>query len=104
MLSTHASVWRFHRDDAVFRPDPDLKDHLKVKSADFHPATGRLVVVEATGKSWWSDQLEFLHPAAKLTLKGETLYKARWLTQPPFPRPPVRPNGSFRRLPQKANS
>jgi hypothetical protein len=25
-------------------------------------------------------------------------------TQPPFPRPPVRPNGCFRRLPQKANS
>jgi hypothetical protein len=24
--------------------------------------------------------------------------------QPPFPRPPVRPNGSFRSLPQKANS
>jgi hypothetical protein len=24
--------------------------------------------------------------------------------QPPFPRPPVRPNGSFRGLPQKANS
>ncbi len=24
--------------------------------------------------------------------------------QPPFPRPPVRPNGSFRCLPQKANS
>ena len=23
--------------------------------------------------------------------------------QPPFPRPPVRPNGSFRGLPQKAN-
>jgi len=24
--------------------------------------------------------------------------------QPPFPRPPVRPNGCFRRLPPKANS
>jgi hypothetical protein len=24
--------------------------------------------------------------------------------EPPFPRPPVRPNGSFRGLPQKANS
>jgi hypothetical protein len=83
VLSTHAGVWRFHRDDAVFRPDPDLKDRLKVKSADFHPVTGRLVVVQSSGKSWWSDQLEFLHPAAKLTLKGETLYKARWLTKGP---------------------
>lgn len=79
MLSTHAGVWRFHRDDAVFRPDPDLKDRAKVKSADFHPVTGRLVVVQASGKNWWTEQIEFLHPPAKLTFKGETLYKARWL-------------------------
>ena len=26
------------------------------------------------------------------------------VSKPPFPRPPVRPNGSFRGLPQKANS
>jgi hypothetical protein len=32
----------------------------------------------------------------------EQLY--RWEPQPPFPRPPVRPNGCFRRLPPKANS
>jgi hypothetical protein len=79
MLSTHASVWRFHRDDAVFRPDPDLKGRFKVKSADVHPVTGRLVVVQASGKNWWTEQLEFLHPAAKMTFKGETMYKARWL-------------------------
>lgn len=80
MLSTHAGVWRFHRDDALFRPDPDLKDRVEVKSADFHPVSGRLVVVQASGKNWWTEQLEFLHPAAKLNFKGETLYKARWLT------------------------
>jgi hypothetical protein len=83
MLSTHAGVWRFHRDDAVFRPDPDLKDRFEVKSADFHPVTGRLAVVQSSGENWWSEQLEFLHPAAKLTIKGETLYKARWLTNRP---------------------
>lgn len=79
MLTTHAGVWRFHRDDAVFRPDPDLKDRVEVKSADFHPSSGRLVVMQSSGKSWWTDQIEFLHPTAKLTFKGETLYKARWL-------------------------
>jgi hypothetical protein len=30
--------------------------------------------------------------------------KTRTASQPPFPGPPVRPNGSFRGLPQKANS
>lgn len=79
MLSTHAGVWRFHRDEAVFRPDPDLNDRVEVKSADIHPASGRLLMVQASGKNWWTDNLELLHPAAKLTMKGETLYKARWL-------------------------
>lgn len=83
ILSTHAGVWRFHRDQAVFRPDPDLKDRAQVKSADFHPASGRLVVVQASGKNWWTEQIELQHPAAKLTFKGETLYKARWLTTRP---------------------
>jgi hypothetical protein len=32
------------------------------------------------------------------------LRSRRFTSQPPFPRPPVRPNGSFRGLPQKANS
>ena len=80
ILSTHASVWRFHRDEVIFRPDPDLKGRVEVKSADIHPTTGRLAVVQASGKNWWTEQLEFLHPATELTLKGETLYKARWLT------------------------
>jgi hypothetical protein len=79
MLSTHAGVWRFHRDEARFRPDPDLKDRVEVKSADFHPATGRLVVIQSSGRNWWTETIELLHPAAKRTFKGETLYKARWL-------------------------
>lgn len=79
ILSTHASVWRFHRDDAVFRPDPDLKDRIEVKSADIHPRSGRLAVVQASGKNWWTETLELLRPAAKITIKDQTLYKARWL-------------------------
>lgn len=80
VLSTHASVWRFHRDKATFRADPDLKDRAKVKSVDIHPRSSRVAVIEPSGKSWWSDSLELMHPAAKLPFKGETLYKARWLT------------------------
>ena len=80
MLSTHAGVWRFHRDESRFRPDPDLMDRVGVKSADLHPATGRLAVVQASGEHWWTETIELLHPAAKRIFKGETLYKARWLT------------------------
>jgi hypothetical protein len=80
ILSTHAGVWRFHRDDAVFRPDPDLQTRVAVKSVDIHPRSGRLAVIHPSGKTWWSDTLELLKPAAKHHMKGETLYKARWLT------------------------
>jgi len=38
----------------------------------------------------------------QLVIEKEVLEKSA--CQPPFPRPPVRPNGSFRGLPQKANS
>lgn len=78
-VTTHASVWRFNRDEAVFRADLDLKDRPEVKSVDIHPRSGRTAVIQPSGKSWWSDSLELLHPATKLPCKGETLYKARWL-------------------------
>ena len=79
VLSTHAGVWRFHRDHFKFRPDPDLEGGLKVKSVDLHPGSGRGVTLRASGKNWWTDTIEFFSPAAKLQLEGETLYKARWI-------------------------
>ena len=79
MVSTHAGVWRFQRDEMVFRPDPDLTGREEVKSFDIHPKSGRLAVIQAAGENWWSESVELLHPAAKLDFKGETLYKARWL-------------------------
>jgi hypothetical protein len=79
MLSTHAGVWRFHRDDASFRPDPLLKGRADVKSADIHPTTGRHAIVQAAGGNWWTDRIELLEPAGTIRLPGERLYKARWL-------------------------
>jgi hypothetical protein len=79
MISTHASVWRFHRDDATFRPDPDLENRINIKSADLHPQSARLVIIQSLEKQWWSDRIEFIRPKGKKTIIKATLYKARWL-------------------------
>lgn len=80
ILSTHASVWRFHRDDVVFRPDPMLKNRARVKSIDIHPASSRIAMIQSAEKQWWSDSVHFLLPNAKHNITDATLYKARWLT------------------------
>lgn len=79
LFSTHAGVHRFNRDQATFHPDPELKDRHLTKSVDPHPVSGRIVIVQAAGGHWWTDTIELLHPAAKVTLKGEPIYKARWM-------------------------
>src|SRR5690606_23302228 len=76
ILSTHASVWRFHRDTGAFRPDPLLKNRIEVKGIDFHPQIGRIAVVQAAGGNWWTDTIELLEPATKIKLPGEIIYKA----------------------------
>lgn len=82
ILSTHAGVHRFDRENATFRDDLELKDRLQTKSIDLHPTSGQVVIVQAAGDHWWTDVIELLHPAGKIELKGETLYKARWIPQP----------------------
>lgn len=86
ILSTHKSVWRFDRSKPGFRPDPDLKDLERVKSIDFHPASGRIAVVRASGENWWTGSIDFLHPESKITLAKERLYKARWISLSPSPK------------------
>lgn len=78
VLSTHGHVWRFHRDKGEFRPDSELKDRVETKSIDIHPKTGRVLVVQASGENWWTNFVELLNPAAKITLEKERIYKARW--------------------------
>ena len=78
ILSTHAGVWRFHRGKGEFRPDSELKDRVETKCIDIHPKTGRTLVVQASGENWWTDFIELLNPAAKITLEKERIYKARW--------------------------
>lgn len=82
VISTHANVWLFDRETSAFRIHGELKDRAIVKCVDPHPETGRLLVVQASEKNWWSDSFEFLNPEGKRTMKGERLYKGRWLVEP----------------------
>jgi hypothetical protein len=81
-LSTHRHVYLFDRDHpGAFRPHPDLADRSNIKCVSIHPASGRAVVTQGTDDEWWCDTLRFLAPAAEVRLKGERMYKARWLTE-----------------------
>lgn len=81
ILSTHAGVWRFHRDKGSFSPDPELKDRIETKSVDIHPKTGCTLLTQASGDNWWTSSIELLNPATKVTLEKERIYKARWYLQ-----------------------
>lgn len=79
ILTTHAGVRRFDRKSNHFRNDPKLENRLRTKSIDLHPITGRGVIIQASDDHWWTDTIELLYPATKIQLKGEVLYKARWV-------------------------
>ena len=79
IVSTHAGVWRFHRDAHTFTPDPDLGAVHDVKSAVIDPATGRLAYTQAETPDWWTSHIRFRHPDGDIHLAGERLYKVRWI-------------------------
>lgn len=79
VLTTNGHVWLFDRDKPAFRPHPEFKDLPGVKCVSIHPETGRTLLIQSTGGHWWTDTADFSHPNGKVTLKGETLYKGRWL-------------------------
>ncbi len=81
-VTTQSACWHFDRDRREFRPHPELADRARVKSIDVHPATGRLVWVQAEGDHWWSHHLRFLRPQAAISMPSENLYKARWCPAP----------------------
>ncbi|WP_367874572.1 DUF6528 family protein [Luteolibacter sp. Populi] len=77
VLSTHGHVWRFDREKKEFRKDPELGDRKLVKCVEPN-AAGRLLVIKASEEHWWAEEIGFLNPAGKVSLKGEMVYKARW--------------------------
>lgn len=73
LLTTGATVQLFDRDSGVFRVHPELGGEAKVKSADVHPVSGRVVV------SRWSARVELVRPAGVIELQDATPYKVRWV-------------------------
>lgn len=73
LLTTGLTVQLFDRDRGVFRVHPELGGEGKVKSADVHPVSGRLVV----GR--WSSRVQLLGPGGEIRLMDAKPYKVRWV-------------------------
>lgn len=82
IVSTHGHVYLFNRDKAAFRPHPELGDKALVKSVNAHPVTGRIVFIQASDKTWWSNSIGLRAPAGEIKSPNERLYKARWFPAP----------------------
>lgn len=78
-ITTHHSAWMFDRDKHTFTPHPQLAGKENVKSITVHPQTKEIVWTQADKGFWWTAALRFLNPESTHEIKGERLYKARWL-------------------------
>ncbi len=81
VLTTDRHVWIFDRDKSEIRPHPEFKDRPGVKCVSIHPGSGRTLLIQSSGGNWWSETAELFQPNGIITLKGETLYKGRWLAE-----------------------
>lgn len=90
LVTTGWFVYLFDRDQHTFRLHPELGKRNDVKSVCVHPRTGQTAFIQAT-ESWWSDTIGLLDPVQKIQLKGERLYKARWLPKLDGPASKVQP-------------
>ncbi|MFM7163684.1 MAG: DUF6528 family protein [Planctomycetaceae bacterium] len=73
LLTTGVSVLLFDRDSGLFRVHPELGSESKVKSADVHPVSGRLVI------SRWSSRVQLLGPGGAIQFTDAQPYKVRWV-------------------------
>ncbi|HOK45482.1 MAG TPA: DUF6528 family protein [Bryobacteraceae bacterium] len=81
-VTTERHSWLFDRTKRVFLPHPRLADDVNVKCITIHPVTKQTVWTKADEGFWWTATLRFLDPDGTLELKGERLYKARWVMPP----------------------
>ncbi len=73
LVTTHNHVWLFDRETEKFRKHPVLGDVAKVKAVDVHPKTGRVAY------STWAQKFLLAEPNAEVPVKGNTIYKVRWV-------------------------
>jgi Family of unknown function (DUF6528) len=81
-VTTGRRVWVFDRDKKTFAPHPQLAPLGGIKCVTVNPATGQTVWTQADQGFWWTATLRFLNPEESVELKGERLYKARWVQAP----------------------
>jgi hypothetical protein len=86
VITSNGGVHLFDRDTGIFRAHPSLARAAGVKSVDVHPASGRLVFVQAEER-WWAYHIRFLEPEGEIHLPDERLYKVRWYERPQVTEP-----------------
>jgi hypothetical protein len=72
-------AWYFDRNTRKFQDHPQVADQVHVKSITINPVTRQIVWTRADEGFWWTDTLRFLNPTRQYQMKGERLYKARWV-------------------------
>lgn len=81
-VTTIRNAWLFDRNSHEFKPHPLLGGVDDVKSINVHPSTGQVVWTQADKGFWWTSTIRFLNPESTFEMKGERLYKARWVAAP----------------------
>lgn len=78
IVTTNSEVLTFDRRAKTFAPYAPIAKHPAVKSVAIHPATRRVVFIQADKPEWWSRTIRFLDSEATLLFPEDRLYKARW--------------------------
>ncbi|PSB23589.1 DUF6528 family protein [Stenomitos frigidus] len=83
-ITTDTDVVLFDLQSNTFISESRMNRLTLVKSISVHPVTKRLAYVQAEGGHWWSSRIHLLESKQSkaeqtILLKGERLYKARWI-------------------------
>lgn len=73
LVTTEKHVWLFDRETEKFRKHPAIGDVENVKAVDVHPTTGRVAY------STWAQKFTLVDPQVEVGVKGNTIYKLRWM-------------------------
>lgn len=76
LVSTHHHVWLVEMQTGKFTPFAPLKNHINIKSANYHAATGALVYTIAE-ESWWTHHVYGLNPDFRIEVPDMRAYKVR---------------------------
>ncbi|MCC7176751.1 MAG: hypothetical protein IT159_16265 [Bryobacterales bacterium] len=78
-VTTVPAAFTFDRDKRTFAPYSEFAGLDNVKCISMHAKTGRIAWTRADPGFWWTATLRFLNPEGVFEMKGERLYKVRWV-------------------------